>query len=304
MALNILEYGEKTAKKFDEKFIQDSVTGFLATNPTQVDFVDTKTVLVTDIEMSGMGDYDRDNGYPIGSITTSKTPYVLTQDRGRGFQIDVMDADEAGIQNATLMAMWQKRYVVPEVDSYTLSKLFSFATAKSHTTSYNPAVGTIYTQLINAMNTAADLCGEDEPLVCFMPYSVRGIVQTSTELSKMLTVSDFKQGAISTKVKTLDNMQFIFVPTARMYTLYDSLNGTDEGQYNGGLVKNSAANNIKYMIMPKNIGKLITKTQNIQVISPQANNTANAWKFNYRRYYDMIVLNEAQNYIVAGYYAS
>ena len=45
-------------------------------------------VLIPEVEISGLGDYDRDTGFVTGTITVSSTPYTLTMDRGRSFQLD------------------------------------------------------------------------------------------------------------------------------------------------------------------------------------------------------------------------
>ena len=117
MAINFNVFGQKTADALDKAFVQESVPGFMDANPAEVQFINADTVLVGETAFSGLGDYDRDNGFPIGSISSYKRSYTLTQDRGRAFHIDAIDYDslDAALKKGVMdMAEWQKRYVVPK----------------------------------------------------------------------------------------------------------------------------------------------------------------------------------------------
>ena len=134
MALNSLEYAQKFASELDKVVVQKSATGFFADNVLKAQFVGAKTVLIPSIDFVGLGDYDRDNGFPQGKITISNDPYTLAKDRGRELQLDRMDMDETGV--AGLAGQTLKEYVrtqvVPEMDAYNLSKLAGVA--KTHGT--------------------------------------------------------------------------------------------------------------------------------------------------------------------------
>ena len=135
MSINTYEFNQTMTSALDKAVVQKSATGFLADTALRAKFVGAKTVMIPDVDMSGLGDYDRDNGFVGGSITVSNTPVTLSQDRGRSFQIDREDGDETGIANLAgeVLAEFVRTKVVPEMDAYVLSKLSTYAVTKSQT---------------------------------------------------------------------------------------------------------------------------------------------------------------------------
>ena len=118
MSINTLEFAQNMTKELDKAAGQKTVTGFLADNSLRARFVGANKVLIPEVEISGLGDYDRDTGFVTGTITVSSTPYTLTMDRGRSFQLDREDNDETGIANLAgqVMGEFVRTRVVPEVD--------------------------------------------------------------------------------------------------------------------------------------------------------------------------------------------
>ena len=107
-------------------------------------------------------------------------------------------------------------------------------------------------------------------------------LQNSSEISKLITVSDFKQGEVNLKVKSINGVALIPVVSERMKTAYDF--GTEAGF--------RPANNTSetYMLVcPKSGAHLVKKTENMRIFTPEQNIDADAYKFDYRIYYDVFV---------------
>ncbi len=66
MAINTLAFAEKMTEELDLAVVQKSATGFLADNALRSRFVGAQTVLIPDMEVSGLGKYDRDSGFVKG----------------------------------------------------------------------------------------------------------------------------------------------------------------------------------------------------------------------------------------------
>ena len=301
MPLNLLEYGTRTANILDKKFVADSVTGFLEANGSDIQFMDEKTVLLSSIDMSGMGDYDRSNGFAKGSLSEVKTPYTLSMDRGRSFTYDAMDEKEAGIKGAEYMAEFQRTKAAPEIDAYALSKLRYWASQAGNVTSTSVSTSNAIATLITLINACKNVVGASEELVVFTSMSFRTLLDTSAEYTRYINVGDFAKGGVSTKVMTVNGVPTIEVQDALMYSSYDFLNGVDDTQYNGGFVAHSGATMSDFIVMPKKAAKLVTKTKKIRVFSPDVNQLADAWKMDYRRYYDVVCSAEKQKTIFANY---
>lgn len=306
MATNLITgYGQITATELDEAYIAASPYGFLSTSPKKINFAsnfaNNKKVIVRTIDVSGLGDYDKSLGYPQGSATEIENEYMLAMDRGRLINLDVVDGKDAGLEIGKYLAKLQKKYVVPETVAYISQKLYALANANSHVTNVSLSVANVIASLATAINDAQDIVGEEESLVCLIPRTVKTLIETSTENTHFLNVADFKSGAITTRVKTVNDVPVVPINSNLFYSGYDFLNGVDPDQYNGGFSITSGAVPIQYIIMPMSGAQFIKKTENIRTFSPEVNQRLNAWQADYRIIYDLISTIEQQKSIIAAY---
>lgn len=283
MALNTLEFATKFAGELDKMIVQKSVTGFFADNLLRAKFVGAKTVIIPDIDFVGLADYDRDNGFSKGKMTVAQTSYTLTQDRARSLQIDREDMDETGIANLAgqIMGEYVRTKVVPELDAYTLSKLAGIAIDKTHTKTLDTSK--VYELFVNATNEIQAKTGFDTELVVFVNPAVYAAFMNSSEIQRHITVSDFKQGEINLKVKKLNDITIIPVADNRMKTKYE------DDLENGGLKPAAGAKDIGMLVLPKKAAHLVKKSEKMRVFEPDKNPDADAYKFDYRVYYDVLV---------------
>ena len=246
MALNSVEYAQKFAGELDKVVTQKAVTGFFADNVLTSKFVGAKTVLLPDLDFVGLGDYDRDNGFPQGKITITNTSYELKNDRGRELQLDRMDMDESGVANLAGQTLKEfvRTQVVPEMDAYNLSKLYSVAEAKGNTEAFDEA--RVYEQFTSMANAIQAKAGFDSELVCFMDPAAYASLMNAPELQKMIVVSDFKQGEVNLQVKKINDIAIIPVTSDRMKTAYVFNAGTDN--LSGGFSADEAAKTVHMLI--------------------------------------------------------
>lgn len=313
MAINTLALSENLTTELDKLYVQKAKTGFLTDNAMRAKFLGAGTVKIPEVEFSGLGDYDRDTGFTQGSTTIEYRSYELAQERSRSFPIDAQDVDELGLPGFTgqVMGEFVRTKVVPETDAYALSKLASIAVANSHTVTVgggSTLVADIYKMLVNAMMGVQDYAGDEESLVCLVNYTVYAAIMNSSAFTRTLIPSDFKQGDINLKVNSFNDMPIIPVSGNRMktaFTFYDGItneNGID--QRPGGFVPTADADNVGMIVMPKTAASLVKKTEKVRVWTPEKNINADAWLFQYRLYYDLIVKNSKKYSIFAYTYSS
>ena len=288
MAINSIENAVKYSTELDKMFAQKSATGFFSDNALATKFVGAKTVIIPDVDFQGLADYDRDTGYTKGAITVSNTSYTMAMDRARSLQIDREDMDETGIANLAgkILGEYVRTKVVPECDAYVLSKLGGLAMGRSNV--INGEIENPYKALCQLINEVQSVVGYDEELVAFVDGYMFAALQNSAEISKMITVSDFKQGDISLKVKSINGVSIIPVVSERMKTAY-TFNGGDLG----GFKPLSNAREIYMLVLPKTAAHLVKKTENMRIFTPEQNIDADAYKFDYRIYYDLFVNKSA-----------
>ena len=284
MPINTIENTTRYTAELDKLFAQKSATGFFADNALAAKFVGAKTVIIPDINFQGLADYDRDTGFSRGAITVSNSSYTMAMDRARSLQIDREDMDETGVASLAgqILGEYVRTKVVPECDAYVISKLAGLSQSRANTLEGD--VDAPFETLINLINRVQDTVGYDEELVAFIDSHIFARLQNSAEISKMITVSDFKQGDINLKVNSINGVTLIPVVSERMKTAY-----TFQSNAAGGFVPANNARNIYMLVCPKKGAHLVKKTENMRIFTPEQNLDADAYKFDYRIYYDVFV---------------
>lgn len=300
MAINTLAFAEKLSQELDKALVQKSVTGFMADNVFRSKFVGAKTVLIPTLEMSGLGDYDRDKGFVTGALTLTHDSYTLTQDRARTFHLDSEDEDETGIANLAgqVMGEFVRTQVAPEMDAYILSKLATLAETKQQTITGTPA-SQAYKMFAEGVGKVQNVTGYDEELVAFVDSAMWAALQTSSEVSRQLVVSDFKKGEVSVNVKKLNDVAIIPVSDARMKTAFTFNDGTTSEQEAGGFAPAASAKNVGLLILPKRATSLVKKTEKIRIFEPGENQSMDAYKLDYRLYYDAFIKKSMEGTVFA-----
>ena len=125
MAINTLATATLFMTQLDKIAVQEATTGWMDANAGRVIYNGGSEVKIPKMDVQGMGDYDRENGYQRGSVTLAYETKTMTQDRGRLFQLDPMDVNETNFvaTASAVMGEFQRTQVVPEIDAYRISKL-------------------------------------------------------------------------------------------------------------------------------------------------------------------------------------
>ena len=299
---NTFVFHEKLDGELDKMIVAKAATGFFGDGGFGAKFQGAKTVLIDDVIMSGLGDYDRETGFPKGTVTIGQTPYTLTMERGTSFTIDRLDAEETGIDNLPgklggNAGEFVRTQVVPEVDAYAISKLFGIASSKSHLVADGTALANKSAGILTeAINKVADAYGEDEDLIAFCNSDFYADLMNTTELTRRLDVSNFKKGEIDTKVKSLNGCSVIKVQSSRMKTEYEFKTGDGEVF---GFAPTGTAKNIGCIVLPRKIVNRVMKVQKCRFWTPDQNIGMDAYKLDFRFVYDFLVKKSAQDCIYA-----
>ncbi len=284
MSISSIETAIAYTGELDKMFAQKSVTGFFADNNLTAKFVGAKTVMIPDVEFQGLADYDRNTGFSRGAIRVANTPYTMKMDRARSLQIDREDMDESGIASLAgkILGEYVRTKVIPECDAYVLSKLAGLAESRNNLIEFNPEKP--YISLMRLIQRVQAVAGYDEELVAFVDSAMYAQLQNSEEFAKYITVSDFKQGDIDLKVNSINGVTIIPVVNERMKTAYDFAAGEA-----GGFTPAENAREVLALVCPKKGAHLVKKTENMRIFTPEQNLDADAYKFDYRIYYDVFV---------------
>lgn len=298
MAINTLQYATLFQKNLDLLAVQEATTGWMDANAGQVKYTGGAEVKIPKMSVDGMGDYDRDSGYPQGGVNVTYQTREMTQDRGRKFQLDAMDVDETNFvaTASSVMGMFQREKVVPEIDAYRLSALATMAiTANTNVVyGYTPAEADILRQIKTGIKAVRDK-GFTGQLVIHATPDVT--LELEMAMAGKIHAVDFAKGGIVTKVPAVDNVPIIETPQDRMYSAITINDGKTSGQTAGGYAKASGAKDVNFIVLPVSTPIAVTKQDKMKIFTPDQNQDADAWKMNYRRYHDLWVLDNKLNSI-------
>lgn len=284
---NSIEYATLFQNTLDKQMVQMATTGWMEANSSMVKYNGGNTIKIADIVTDGLKDYDRANGFgSAGAVTLTFNPYGFDKDRSQTFNLDSMDVDESNfLATATnVMSEFQRSQVIPEVDSYRYSKIYSLALGSSKVGTYTPDKATIFEQLITDIATVEDEIGEGEEMVITMSIPAATILDQADKIEKKLDVMDFTQGAMSRKVRSLDGTPIIRVTSKRLKNEYEFKTGAQNG-----FAPVTGALDINWIITVRKSVIGITKTDKPRIFNPDVNQNADAYKIDYRKYHTLII---------------
>lgn len=298
MSINTMEYAAIFMEELDHQLLEGSTTGWMEENAGQVQYNGGAEVKIPKVTMSGLGNYDRDGGFAKGAVSVTYETKEMTQDRGRSFQLDAMDVDETNFaaMAGNVMGEFQRTKVIPEIDAYRYSRIAELAEAKSKTKKYQPAVGSIFENLMTDINAVRDLAGECEDIVIAMNAKTAGLLDLEKGGTTILQGGTFTQGSLELKVKEIDGCPIIRVPSARFRTKYKFLDGVTNAE--GGFTADETAKEINWMILVKHVPVAVSKTDVTRIFDPMTNQNANAWKIDYRKYHDLWIMDNGMDGIL------
>lgn len=287
---NTIEYAKIFQTELDAQMVAGATSGWMELNSNLVKYNGGNEVKIPKIVMDGLADYDRSNGFVKGAVNLSYETHTLTMDRCRSFSIDAFDIDETNfvLTAGAVLGEFQRAYVIPEVDAYRYSKIASLAIANNRASGgYTASTSDILTKLMNDIYAVYDIVGESVPLVVSLNMAIAGILDTADKVEKKLEVIEFTQGNVSMKVKSIDNIPIVRVPSSRMKTAYIFKDGVTSGQEAGGFEADANAKDINWIISAQNAVIAVSKTDTPRIFDPAVNQTADAYKIDYRKFHDL-----------------
>lgn len=265
----------------DEIYKAGSKTAILDTLSERVRFEGAKTVYLYNADPVGLANYSRNAGFVPGDVDGSWEDYVITQDRGRSFMVDVMDNDETlGMAFGTLLGEFERTEVIPEIDAYR----FSVYAAATSTT-----VGNLVNETLTAgAATVASIDGAtaalddaevpNEGRILFVnPTTYRYLKGGITRYTMN------RENNVNYNVEMYNDMQVITVPSGRFHTSV-TVNAPTTSDGVGGITAGGQIMN--YMIVHPSAVMQVVKHTVPRIFSPEVNQEADAWKLNYRVYHD------------------
>ena len=266
---NMIELFKSYSPLLDEIYKQSSLTSILdGANELARQGQNANEIVIPKISMDGLADYERNSGYVSGDVTVNFETVKCNFDRGRMFQIDVLDDQETmGIAFGKLASEFIRTKVVPELDVF---RMAMYASVPGIST-VDAAVLDTAAKVITALRAGTNTMDEDEvdtnSRYLFITPTLYGLIEDQ-DTNKSSKVLERFAGVIQ-------------IPQTRFYTAISQLSG--KGEYKaGGYTRADGANDINFMIIEKSAVIQFQKRVAPKIISPEQNQDADAWKYGYR----------------------
>ena len=269
----------------DEVYKANSRTAIL--DSTKVEIVNGNTIKVFKTDMDGLGNYNRNTGFVDGSVTGTWETLTLGKDRGRSFTVDRMDNEETiGMAFGTLASEFIRTKVTPEIDAYTFAKIAG-TTGIDTATAADITIGT--TDVSGLIDEAERSMNENEVPVDGRMLFISESAYAGLRSKVTRTVMN-GEGGINKEIESYDGMRIIRVPQTRFYTAITLKDGSTSGQTAGGYTGTATTGyKINFMIIHPSAITKVVKHVLPRIFSPDENQKADAWKFDYRVYHDTFV---------------
>lgn len=224
---------------------------------------------IAKISMDGQANYSRNTGYVAGDVTLTWESVPVNYDRGRMFTVDTLDDEEtAGLAFGRLAGEYIRTKVAPEIDAFRIAT-YAGMSGIGTTAAANLSASTI----VAALRAGLDAMDDAE-----VPYDERYLFIVPSLFNMIADLDTTKSRAV------LDDLAGVIkVPQRRMYTAITLNDGTSTGQTAGGYAKDATnGKNINFLIVHKPAVIQFQKHIAPKIISPEQNQTADAWRFGYR----------------------
>jgi hypothetical protein len=281
---NTIALAQRYLPLLDEVYKYSSRSAIL--DNQNVQFVGGNAVKVYKTSMDGLADYSRNGGYVNGAVNGVWETMTLSQDRGRSFQVDAMDNEETlDLAFGTLAGEFVRTKVVPEIDAYTFAALAGATGIQS--ANADITVGT--TDVPGLIDAATKAMNEEE-----VPEEGRILFVSETAYEglkvKIARFTENGERNIYNGVEAYNGMRVIRVPQTRFYTAITQYDGTTAGQTAGGYIGTPTTGyNINFLMVHPSAVLKVMKHVLPRIFTPAQNLLADAYKFDYRAYWDAFV---------------
>lgn len=280
MANNITKF-KKYVPLLDEVYKQAALTSVLDSDSSLAqEGANANEIIIPKIDMDSLGDYDRNSGYTNGDVTLTNETVKFNYERGRMFSVDAMDNEEtAGIAYGKLASEFIRTKVAPEGDAF---RFATYAGISGISKVATPATLSTGADVISALRAATNKMDEDEVTYerryLFITPTLKGLIDDLDTTKSKEVLSRFEQ--------------VILVPQTRFYTAIDMLDGKSTNETKGGYKRHAKGSDtgdtngadINFMVIQKDAVIQYNKHIAPKVVTPEQNQTADAWKFGYRKY--------------------
>lgn len=224
---NTINYAEQFSQFLVQKYEAEMRSYGLTLSNPQVQWLDAKTIKLPVIALSGYKDHKRTLGFNEGNLSNTWEAKTLAFDRDIEFFVDAMDVDETNLvaSVANIQTVFEREQAIPETDAYRFSKIFAEFVTKGGTVDTTTLTAQNFLDWFDtAMGAMDDEGVPEEGRLLYLTPTMYKAAKNAEGLTRFMQVNP-NNGVVNRHVWSLDDVELIKVPAARMKTLYDFTDG-------------------------------------------------------------------------------
>ena len=270
---NSIAFARNYVSVIDEVYQRAGVSGVLNSGRRMVRAGhNAKEIMIPMISVTGLGDYTRNVGYKTGAITYEFETKTFNYDRGIRLFADVMDVEEAGVNDCFVEAGAElmRTQVAPEADAFTFSQIASHTGVTVETENLSEAEAVDVLKALREITSAMD---EKQ-----VTLGSRYLFITPTPKG---VLDDYSYANPTMSNRVLERFaRVIEVPQVRFYTAIDLKSGDTEFGY----AKAATGKSINFMVVEKSAVIKFDKQVASRVFSPDELEALDSYMMKYRKY--------------------
>lgn len=283
---NTINYAESFEQFLVQKYEAEMKSFKLTQSNPQVQWLNAKTIKLPVVTLTGYKNHTRSIGFNSGDLTNTWEAKTLNFDRDVEFFVDAMDVDETNMvaSVANIQTVFEREQAIPETDAYRFSKIYTEFTSKSGTVDTTAITAANALQKFDAWMEAMDDAGvPEEGRILFCTPALSTIFKEAQGLTRFLNVNP-NNGSIYRGVHSLDDVEIIKVPSARMKTAYD---------FTTGFTPATGAKQINAILVHPDSVVARERYAYIKMFAPGTDSrTGDGYIYQNRKYGDLFLLNQ------------
>jgi hypothetical protein len=283
---NTINYAESFEQFLVQKYEAEMKSFKLTQSNPQVQWLNAKTIKLPVVTLSGYKNHTRTIGFNSGDFTNTWEAKTLNFDRDVEFFVDAMDVDETNMvaSVANIQTVFEREQAIPETDAYRFSKMYSEFTSKSGTVDTTTLTVANALEKFDGWMEAMDDAGvPEEGRILFCTPATATIFKEAQGLTRFLNVNP-NNGQVYRNVHSLDDVEIIKVPSARMKTAYDFTTGFTPAQ---------SAKQINAILVHPDSVVARERYAYIKMFAPGTDSrTGDGYIYQNRKYGDLFLLNQ------------
>ena len=281
---NVISLAEKYTGILDQYYKEVAKSSILELNQSFTrEFDSAGSIKLLELALHGAGDYNRGTGFLPGDTNSAWRAYTISEDRGVSFNIDAMDSEEGMVMIAEVAKTFMRDFMIPEVDAFRFARIAA-KTPAGQLIAANLTTATALGAVDTALQVLADNEVAPERTVMFMSNTMMNLIKNSDKITRQI-MADPATGVINREVRSIEGVPIITVPANRFVSAIDLKAG---GVAGWGYAAAAGSKAINFQLVSLDAASAITRHAKTRLFSADVNQAADADKFDYRMYHDLI----------------